>query len=97
MAKKHLTDRDGEVRELTRADIAEMKPFPEAFPALHESWKRGKGRPRKDHPKERLTMRLDADIVAWVKQKGKGYQTRINAILRDAMAHEKGARPHGKR
>jgi uncharacterized protein (DUF4415 family) len=34
-----------------------------------------------------LTCRLDADIVAWLKQGGKGYQTRLNAILRQAMLH----------
>jgi uncharacterized protein (DUF4415 family) len=34
-----------------------------------------------------LTCRLDVDIVAWLKQDGKGYQTRLNAILRQAMAH----------
>ena len=32
-----------------------------------------------------LTCRLDADIVAWLKQGGKGYQTRLNAILRQVM------------
>ena len=34
-----------------------------------------------------LTCRLDADIVAWLKQGGKGYQTRLNAILRQAMTN----------
>jgi uncharacterized protein (DUF4415 family) len=34
-----------------------------------------------------VTCKLDADIVAWLKQGGKGYQTRLNAILRQAMAH----------
>ncbi len=34
-----------------------------------------------------LTCRLDADIVAWLKQGGKGYQTRLNAILRQVMTH----------
>lgn len=85
MAKKPLTDKDGEVRELTKADIAEMKPFKEVFPELHASWKQGRGRPRKLRPKARLTVRLDADVVAWLKQNGKGYQTRINNILREAM------------
>jgi uncharacterized protein (DUF4415 family) len=33
-----------------------------------------------------VTCKLDADIVAWLKQGGKGYQTRLNAILRKAMA-----------
>ena len=65
MAKKSLTDREGEVQELTRGDIAEMKPFKDVFPDLHESWKRGRGRPPKEQPKQRLTLRLDADIVAF--------------------------------
>ena len=34
-----------------------------------------------------ITCKLDADLVAWLKQGGKGYQTRLNAILRQAMAH----------
>jgi len=34
-----------------------------------------------------VTCKLDADIVAWLKQSGKGYQTRLNAILRQVMAH----------
>ena len=33
-----------------------------------------------------VTCKLDADIVAWLKQGGRGYQTRLNAILRQAMA-----------
>jgi uncharacterized protein (DUF4415 family) len=34
-----------------------------------------------------VTCKLDADIVAWLKQEGKGYQTRMNTILREAMLH----------
>jgi len=34
-----------------------------------------------------VTCKLDADIVAWLKRDGKGYQTRMNAILREAMVH----------
>ena len=37
--------------------------------------------------KKPLTIRLDADVLAWLKSQGKGYQTRINAILRTAMEH----------
>lgn len=33
-------------------------------------------------PKERVTMRLDADMLAWFRRQGRGYQTRINAVLR---------------
>jgi uncharacterized protein (DUF4415 family) len=32
--------------------------------------------------KEPVTLRLDSDILEWYKSLGKGYQTRINAILR---------------
>ena len=31
------------------------------------------------------TVRVDADVLAWLKSQGKGYQTRINGILREAM------------
>ena len=36
-------------------------------------------------PKDRLTIRLDHDVVEWLKKHGRGYQTRINAILRSYM------------
>lgn len=36
-------------------------------------------------PKDRLTIRVDHDVVQWLKKRGKGYQTRINAILRSYM------------
>jgi uncharacterized protein (DUF4415 family) len=35
--------------------------------------------------KPTITIRLDADVLAWLKNQGKGYQTRINAILRSYM------------
>src|ERR1700687_5243333 len=35
--------------------------------------------------KQAVSMRLDADVVAWLKQRGKGYQTRANSILRERM------------
>lgn len=36
-------------------------------------------------PKDRLTIRVDHDVVQWLKKQGSGYQTRINAILRSYM------------
>lgn len=35
--------------------------------------------------KQQLTVRIDADVVAWLKSQGKGYQSRLNEILRAAM------------
>jgi len=31
------------------------------------------------------TVRVDADVMEWLKRQGRGYQTRLNAILREAM------------
>ena len=33
-------------------------------------------------PKSRISIRLDNDVLEWFKASGKGYQTRINAVLR---------------
>ena len=42
-------------------------------------------RPRK----KPITLRLDADVLAWFKKPGRGYQTRINRALRWLMREEK--------
>lgn len=36
-------------------------------------------------PKQSVTIRLDNDVLTWFKQQGKGYQTRINQLLRRYM------------
>lgn len=35
--------------------------------------------------KQQLTIRVDSDVLAWLKSQGKGYQSRMNDILRSAM------------
>jgi uncharacterized protein (DUF4415 family) len=35
--------------------------------------------------KRSITIRLDADVLAWLRSQGKGYQTRVNGLLRNAM------------
>jgi len=35
--------------------------------------------------KSPVTIRVDADVLAWLKRQGRGYQTRINKLLREAM------------
>ena len=62
--------------EIDHSDIA---PLTEAF------WKTAeRGRFYKP-TKTSTTMRLDSDVLAWLRSQGKGYQTRINAILRREM------------
>ena len=44
--------------------------------------------------KQQLTIRLDADVLDWLKGHGRGYQTRINRILRVVMESQPPARDH---
>jgi uncharacterized protein (DUF4415 family) len=58
-----------------------------------EQWKRAE-RGRFYRPvKRQITARVDADVIDWLKSQGKGYQSRLNAILRREMlaAHRNAA------
>jgi uncharacterized protein (DUF4415 family) len=49
-------------------------------------------------PKRPVTMRLDADIIEWLKSYGPGYQTKANLLLRHAMrATQRETRPKRRR
>ena len=41
-------------------------------------------------PKKPVTMRLDTDIISWLKGYGRGYQTKVNVLLRHAMMNSFG-------
>lgn len=60
-------------------DYSDIPPLPDAF--FKNATQGHFYRPVKSS----TTVRVDADVLAWLKSQGKGYQTRINAILRDAM------------
>ncbi|MBZ5630560.1 MAG: BrnA antitoxin family protein [Acidobacteriia bacterium] len=38
--------------------------------------------------KKQITLRLDADVIAWLRRHGKGYQTKANSLLREMMMRE---------
>jgi uncharacterized protein (DUF4415 family) len=65
-------------------DFSDIPPLPDAF------WKKAGGNPLYKPTKTSTTVRLDADVLLWLKSKGKGYQTRINQILRETMLSELG-------
>ena len=44
-----------------------------------------RGRPRLAAPKQQVSIRLDPDLVSWLKAAGPGWQGRVNDILRKAM------------
>ncbi len=59
------------------------------IPPLDDNfWKNATRSPLHKPLKRQLTVRVDADVVAWLKAKGKGYQTKMNSILRSAMIGE---------
>lgn len=60
-------------------DFSEIPPLSEGF------WKNAIRNPFYRPVKQQLTVRLDADVVAWLRRPGKGYQTRLNQMLRAAM------------
>jgi uncharacterized protein (DUF4415 family) len=74
--KKFPVVYDADSPKLTREQVARMKP------AHPEYWK-------VEPVKVPLSIKIDADVLAWFKTKGKGYQTRINKVLREAMVHSK--------
>ena len=79
-----LTDKDGEVRELTAADLRRFKPAAEVLPAelLKVMGVRPRG-PQKAPTKQATTIRLSPDVMAAFKATGTGWQTRIDAALKD--------------
>lgn len=79
--RKHLIGADGEVRELTKADIARMRPAIEVVPDIVEAWRRSRGRPPKTVTKQQVTLRLSPDVLAFFRRHGRGWQTRVNEVL----------------
>jgi uncharacterized protein (DUF4415 family) len=80
---------------LTAEQYAELKALAEIpdesinysdIPPLDDDfWKNAEQNPFYKPTKTSTTVRVDSDVLAWLKSQGKGYQTRINAILREAM------------
>jgi uncharacterized protein (DUF4415 family) len=72
---------------ITKEDMAQAKPFREAFPDLAASIDRVKasrGRPALAVTKQSVTIRLDPDVIAKFKATGKGWQSRVNEVLKQA-------------
>lgn len=83
--KKPLTDKDGEVRELTAEDFRHFRPTSEVLPELVKLWrKRGERGPQKAPTKKQVTLRLDKDVVDRFRATGAGWQSRMNEALRKA-------------
>lgn len=60
-------------------DFSDIPPLDDSF------WKNAVRNPFYKPTKTSTTVRVDSDVLVWLKVQGKGYQTRMNEILREAM------------
>jgi uncharacterized protein (DUF4415 family) len=71
----------------TKAELAQARPFAEVFPELAEKMRKNlTGRPALARPKQAVSIRLDQDVIDKFKAQGPGWQSRINEVLKKAVA-----------
>jgi uncharacterized protein (DUF4415 family) len=82
-----------------RAELEKLARMPEHeidtsdIPELPAGWFKNAVRGNFYRPvKQAVSLRLDADVIAWLKKDGEGYQTRANQMLRERMLAELGSR-----
>ena len=80
--RKPLSDADGEVRELTADDMAKFKPAVKVLPSSLRR-KLGVRGPQRTPTKERITIRLSREVVEQFRESGEGWQSRVDAALRE--------------
>jgi len=78
-----------------KTDLAALAAMPDdqidysdVPPTTLKSWEQGVRRGFYKPVKRQLTVRVDADVLAWLKSKGAGYHGRLNQILRSAMLRD---------
>jgi uncharacterized protein (DUF4415 family) len=87
--------RQGDLPSLTEERKAELRAldagpdsgidYGDIPPLTDEFWLKAMRNPFYKPTKVQASVRIDADVLAWLKSRGKGYQTHLNAILREAM------------
>lgn len=77
---------DDENPEWTAESAAEARPFSEMFPAQFAAWKNRGGRPPAANPKVHIGFRLSAEVVAAIRSTGRGYNARVDKVLKEAIA-----------
>jgi uncharacterized protein (DUF4415 family) len=88
LADHRITEKDKrELRKLaalpdSEIDYSDIPPLTEKF------WKNAIRNPWYRPRKQQVTLRIDADVLAWLRHQGKGYQSRLNSLLRSAMIEQ---------
>jgi uncharacterized protein (DUF4415 family) len=87
---KPLTNKEGEVRELTLADMRRFRPTFDVLPSelveIIKNRKVGQRGPQVAPVKQQVTLRLDRDVLDSFRASGAGWQSRINEALRKTIA-----------
>lgn len=90
-SRSPLTDKEGEVRELTAEDLKHFKAAKEVLPPELLAVLPKRGRPPAKTTKQAVNIRLSPDILAAFRATGRGWQTRLNDALRDWLKEHKPA------
>lgn len=77
-----VIDDDGEVGDLSQVDPSVFGSMSAMAPSLQAKLR---GRPKLSVTKEPVKLRLDADVLAALRETGEGWQTRINDTLRASL------------
>lgn len=84
---KPLTNKEGEVRELTLEDMRAMRPAAEVLPpellAILPKKQAGQRGPQKAPIKKPVTIRYSSEVIDYFKSTGAGWQARIDNILKN--------------
>jgi uncharacterized protein (DUF4415 family) len=86
VSKKSIKSDLAKIDRMKDADIdySDIPPLSKSFfTTATEAW---------PPTKQQVTVRLDADVLMWLKAHGRGYQTRLNRILRAAMEGQPSSR-----
>jgi len=94
--KKHFSlNLNAALTEQQQVEIAALNALPDEAidysdipPLTEEFWQNAVRNPFYKPTKTATTVRVDTDVLLWLKSKGKGYQARMNAILRAEMLKE---------
>jgi uncharacterized protein (DUF4415 family) len=84
---------DEDIPEMTIADFRRAKPVKDVMPELIAAMKRARGRPKSVSPKQHVSLRLDAKVVAGFKAQGPGWQGRINDVLARSLERSEKRKP----
>lgn len=85
-SSKSVIDKDGEVADLSTLNKTALKQF-SALPKTLQA--KLKGRPKAAITKERITIRLSPEVVQTFRDSGEGWQTRMDAALKDWLKTHK--------